>query len=551
MLRLQCKTARRGGRLAAVSTGVALAALTGLVALLPAGFARAAPRATAPVMVSVAQGKLAGFREGPVAAFLGIPYAAPPIGRNRWRAPQPAASWHGVRAADRYAPSCWQTIAAASIGPWTHEYLPHGRVSEDCLYLNVWTPSSTPRRPLPVLVWIPGGGFVSGSGSVSLYDGAQLAAQGIVVVTINYRVGLLGFFATPALAAEAAREHAPAGNYGLEDMLAALEWVQRNIAAFGGDPHAVTVGGQSAGSICVHDLMASPLAAGLFERAIAQSGLPDTVPAPSLAQAEKAGERFARSKGALTLAALRALPPQELTTTAPALKGPLLLPIVDGKLLPAPPERLLAEGRVTEVPLLGGIDADEATAFSGHLVSSMSVAAWHALVAEEFGAFAPRVAGLYPAGTAAARAHSARRLHRDLGRAELWRWSRLWLAHAHTAAYGYLFDHLQPGPESARWGIFHSSELPYVFGTLDAAPERHFTALDRALSRTMSRYWVDFIKTGDPNGPGVPHWPRMQGPDPSIMVIGRSLAPQPILPARKLGPLKAFIARGGRPNMWW
>ncbi|HET9108122.1 MAG TPA: carboxylesterase family protein [Steroidobacteraceae bacterium] len=531
--------------------GVICAVLTGLITFLPAAAACAAARALPPsVIVRVAQGKLAGLRQGPVNAFLGVPYAAPPIGRDRWRAPQPAPHWQGVRAADRFAPSCWQTILRRGLGPWAREFLPQGRVSEDCLYLNVWSPATVRRRRLPVLVWIPGGGFVSGSGSVALYDGARLAARGIIVVTINYRVGILGFLVTPALAAEAAREHAPAGNYGLQDMIAALRWVHRNIAAFGGDPDAVTVAGQSAGSIAVHDLIVSPLANGLFTRAMAQSGLPDTVPVPSLSVAEQAGEAFARSKGAPTLSALRALPPQALSTTDPPLKGPLLLPIVDGTLLPATPESLVRAGRLADVPVLGGIDADEATAFSGRLRGSMSQAAWQALLVKEFGALAPRFASLYPAGTGRERARSARQLHRDLGLAELWRWSQARLAHARSPAYGYLFDHREPGSASG-WGVFHSSELPYVFGTLDAAPQRHFTRFDRALSRTLSGYWINFVKTGNPNGPGMPRWPRMRGADPRIMVLGRRLAPRPILPARKLAMMEAFIAGGGRPKLWW
>ena len=531
--------------------GMPCAVLTGLIMLLSAAAARAAVHdVPARVIVSVAQGKLAGSRQGPVDAFLGVPYAAPPVGPERWRAPQPAMHWQGVRAADRFAPSCWQTILPGGLGPWTREYVPQGRVSEDCLYLNVWTPSTSSRRRLPVLVWIPGGGFVSGSGSVALYDGAALASHGIIVVTINYRLGILGFFVTPALAAQAAREHAPAGNYGLQDMIAALHWVHRNIAAFGGDPDAVTIAGQSAGSIAVHDLIVSPLAKGLFERAIAESGLPDTVPVPSLAVAERAGEALARSKGATTLAALRALPPQALSTTEPPLRGPLLLPIVDGTLLPAPPESLLAAGKLADVPVLGGIDADEATAFSGRLRRSMRQSAWRALLVKEFGALAPRFASLYPAGTARARARSARRLHRDLGLAELWRWSQVWLAHARSPAYGYLFDHREPGSASG-WGVFHSSELPYVFGTLDAAPLRHFTRFDHALARTVSRYWVNFVKTGNPNGPGVPRWPRMRGADPRIMRLGRRVAPRPILPAGKLAMISTFIARGGRPKLWW
>jgi para-nitrobenzyl esterase len=528
-----------------------LTCVTCILILLAAAVGPAAAHtAPAPVVIGVAQGQLAGFRQGPVDAFLGVPYAAPPVGPDRWRAPQPAAHWRGVRAADRFAPSCWQTILPRGLGPWTREFMPQGRVSEDCLYLNVWSPAASHAGRLPVLVWIPGGGFVGGSGSVALYDGASLAARGIIVVTINYRVGILGFFVTPALAAQAAREHVPAGNYGLQDMIAALRWVHRNIAAFGGDPEAVTIAGQSAGSIAVHDLIVSPLARGLFERAIAQSGLPGTVPVPSLAVAEQAGAAFARSRGALTLAALRALPPQALSSEDPPLKGPLLLPIIDGTLLPAAPEALLAAGREAQVPVLGGIDADEATAFSGRLRRSMGRAAWQALLVKEFGALAPRLASLYPAGSAGARARSARQLHRDLGLAEFWRWSQARRAHAHAAAYGYLFDHREPG-SAPGWGVFHSSELPYVFGTLEAAPQRHFTRFDRALSRTMAEYWVNFVKTGDPNGRGVPRWPRMRGTDPPIMVLGRKLAPRPILPTRKLAMMRTLISAGGRPKLWW
>lgn len=542
----QDRRARRGG-----TFGVA--ALMGLLALLAAGASWSAPAAgPAPAIVRITQGKLAGFRQGAIDAFLGVPYAAPPVGRNRWRAPQPARYWQGARSATRFAPSCWQSMTPGGTGPWTHEYVPQGRVSEDCLYLNIWAPANPVGRQLPVLVWVPGGGFISGSGSVAVYDGAKLAAHGIVVVTINYRVGIFGFFVTPALAAEAAREHEPAANYGLQDMIAALQWVHRNIAAFGGDPQSITIGGQSAGAMAVHDLIASPLATGLFRRAIAQSGLPDTVPTPPLSAAEKAGAQFARAEGAESLAALRALTPRQLTARSlPVMKGPLLVPVVDGVLLPAPPEKLLVPGAFADVPILAGIDADDASAFSGPIVKSMSQPAWRALLGEAFGALAPRFAALYPAGTSAERARSARQLHRDLGLTALYSWSRLWSAHARSPAYGYLFDHLEPGPESGRWGIFHSSELPYVFGTLSVAPQRHFTGRDRAVSRVVMSYWVNFIRTGNPNGPGLASWPRMQGSDPRIMVLKAHPAPRPILPPRKLGLLRTYLSRGGRPSIFW
>ncbi|HEY2037562.1 MAG TPA: carboxylesterase family protein [Steroidobacteraceae bacterium] len=522
-------------------------AAVALSAVLLAAPGRAAQ--TAPV-VRIPQGALAGMTQGQAAAFLGIPYAAPPVGRNRWRAPQPAPRWDGVRSAKRFAASCWQVITPAGTGPWTHEYVPQGKVSENCLYLNIWTPAPDVRRQLPVLVWVPGGGFVSGSGSAAVYDGARLAAQGVVVVTINYRVALFGFFVTPALAAEAARAHEPPGNYGLQDMIAALQWVHRNIAAFGGNPDAITLGGQSAGAMAVHDLIVSPLATGLFQRAIVQSGLPDTSPTVTLAAAEKAGAELVRSTGAPSLTALRAMTPRQLMAREPpAMKGPLLVPVVDGVVLPAPPETLLIPGAFADVPILAGIDADESTAFSAPLVASLSQAAWKAVLANTFGALAPRFAALYPAATGAERASSLRQLHRDLGLAALYAWGEVWSAHAHSPVYGYLFDHLEPGPQSGRWGIFHSSELPYVFGTLAAAPERHFTAADRAISARLVRYWLDFVKTGNPNGAGMAAWPPIGPRDPEVMVLASSIAPRPILPPRKLQAMQAFIAGGGKPGI--
>ena len=524
----------------------AIAAMVALSLILAAP-CRAAQ--TTPV-IRIVQGELTGIEQGAADAFLGIPYAAAPVGRNRWRAPQSAPYWEGVRSARRFAASCWQNMSPAGVGPWTHEYMPQGRVSEDCLYLNIWTPAPDVRHRLPVLVWIPGGGFVAGSGSADVYNGAKLAAQGIVVVTINYRVGLFGFFVTPALAAEAASEHEPPGNYGLQDMIAALQWVHRNIAAFGGDPDAITIGGQSAGAVAVHDLIVSPLATGLFRRAIAQSGLPDSIPALSLAEAEAVGGKFARSK-ASSLAALRALTPQQLSAAAPPGMDDALVPNVDGVLLPAQPETLLVPGAFADVPVLAGIDADEATAFSeGQLVESMSQAPWKALLEKTFGAQAPRFAKLYPARTGTERARSARQLHRDLGLAAVYGWSREWTGHAHSAVYGYLFDQVEPGRDSRRWGMFHSSELSYVFGTLDAAPERHFTGLDRMLSMHLMQYWANFVKTGDPNGAGLPAWPAMQPPDPKLMVLARTLEPRPVLPPRKLEAMRAFMAAGGKPGIF-
>jgi para-nitrobenzyl esterase len=218
-------------------------------------------------------------------------------------------------------------------------------------------------------------------------------------------------------------------------------------------------------------------------------------------------------------------------------------------LLPAPPESLLIPGAFSDVPLLAGIDADDASAFSGPLMKSMSRRAWKALLREKFGALAPRFAALYPAATGAERARSARRLHRDLGLAALYSWNRTWNAHARSPVFGYLFDHLEPGPGASRWGIFHSSELPYVFGTFDAAPQRHFTRVDEAISARVMRYWVDFIRSGNPNGPGLPAWPAMAPPKPDIMVLASDMHPRPVLPPRMMEAMQAFIAGGGKPGI--
>jgi para-nitrobenzyl esterase len=233
------------------------------------------------------------------------------------------------------------------------------------------------------------------------------------------------------------------------------------------------------------------------------------------------------------------------------MKGqPPLMPCLDGVLLPAAPEALLIPGAFADVPILTGIDGDEASADSGHLVKSMSQVEWKALLERTFGGMAPRFATLYPAATGAQRARSARQLHRDLGLATLYAWSQLWSAHAHSPAYGYLFDHLEPGPHSSRWGIFHSSELPYVFGTLSAAPERHLTAGDRSVSAGMMPYWVDFVKTGNPNGAGLAAWPAMGPHDPKIMVFTNTMQPRSVLPVRKLRAMQTFIVSGGKPGIF-
>ena len=293
---------------------------------------------------------------GSVVSYKGIPYAAAPVGELRWRAPQPPAPWTEVRKADQFGSSCIQNIVEER-KPWTHEFMAHNAISEECLSLNVWTPARTPDAKRPVYFWIHGGGYVEGSSAVPVYDGENLAKRGVVVVTINYRLGVFGFLAHPELTKEAGRS----GNYGSLDQVAALEWVQKNIAAFGGDPNNVTISGQSAGASGVHNLVASPLAKGLFHRAIAQSGsgYAPTNPSLGLSDAEKKGVAFAEAKGAASLKDLRAMPAEKLMARISDGPGSTFRPVVDDYFLTADPIAIYAQGKQNDVPELTGMNLDE------------------------------------------------------------------------------------------------------------------------------------------------------------------------------------------------
>lgn len=510
----------------------ALAALCLILAALPL-------RAAAP-SVHTSDGVVSGLQAGHIQAFLGVPYAAPPVGANRWRAPQPAAHWSGIRTATGFAPSCWQALTPGGFGPWTHEYLISAPVSEDCLYLNIWTPAAGAGRR-PVLVWIYGGGFGSGSGSVALYDGAALAAQGIVVVNFNYRVGVLGFLAHPQLTQEARAAGAPPTNYGLQDQVAALRWVRANIAAFGGDPDAVTIAGQSAGAMSVHALIDSPLAKGLFRRAIAESGLLTTLPLPALASAEHAGEDFAAALHANSVQALRALPPERLAVTGAG--APRFGPVTDNVLVT---DR--AHAALNDTPLLIGMNTDDPGSFGP--APAPSAAAVRKLLQDSYGALAPRFAAFYPAATADEQASALRDIARDRGLAALYAFSRDRVARSAQPLYVYLFNHTEPGADSARYRAFHSAELPYVFDNLDVAPERGFTAQDRDLARVVSTYWVAFVRTGVPEAPGLASWPRMRIEAPRIMQLDVPALVRPILSPPLLQTTQAFLAAGGVPRLF-
>lgn len=492
--------------------------------------------AAAPVAVTDA-GKIAGVAQGDVQAFLGIPFAAPPTGVNRWRSPQPVAPWSGIRPAAKFGSSCWQAVSPEGFGPWSHEYVVPGDISEDCLFLNVWTPHHA-HGLLPVLVWIHGGGFNSGSGAIPIYDGRALAARGIVVVTINYRVGPFGFLAHPELTREAGS--GARANYGLQDMVAALRWVRANIGAFHGDPALVTIAGQSAGSMAVHDLVASPLVRGLFARAIGESGLPEPTRTLQLADAEQAGLAFAREKGAVSIAALRAMPAEALVASKGA-NAVRFVPVIDGVLLPA-------NAPANDVPMLVGFNADEGSAM-GTGYGATDAAALTELLAQTYGPMVAQFAPLYPAATDAERAASNMQVRRDRGLGALYAWART-QRDGRQPTYVYRYDHAEPGPQSARWRVFHSSEIPYVFQTFAASPERAFTLADRIFSERVSTYWLNFIKSGDPNGPGLPHWPKFDVAAPSILAIGDPIAGEPLLPPAKFSLMKAYLSSGGRPTIF-
>lgn len=493
--------------------------------------------------VRVSTGLLMGTpgRDPSVQVFRGVPFAQPPVGEQRWQPPQPPLPWEGVRSADTFSAACMQQLAG-SRPPWTEPFMHQGTASEDCLYLNVWT-TATDGALRPVLVYFHGGGFSEGSGSVAVYDGEALARKGLVVVTVNYRLGVFGFLAHPDLTAESG--HGASGNYGLLDQVAALRWVQQHIAAFGGDPGRVAIAGQSAGAMAVYLLTASPLAKGLFHRAIIQSGpgalaafgLPSTrgVARPR-ADAEQEGLAFAREKGASSLQDLRALPAASLlvVTGTPRRFGP----VVDGWFLPEDPAAVYAKGQQHDVPLLTGMNADEASAFPGY--GKTTAADFQRQARERYGDQTDAFLHLYPATTDAEASTAQQHSLRDLGLTALGRLVAERAATSRTPAWLYLHQRGIPWPAHPEFGAFHTAEVPYVFHTLDQL-DRPWEPLDRHLADQMSSYWVNFVTTGNPNGTGLPTWPHVEVPSPTFLVFDQPIAPQPLPDAERRAFFEAFL----------
>jgi para-nitrobenzyl esterase len=391
-------------------------------------------------------------------------------------------------------------------------------VSEDCLYLNIWTPAKSAQERLPVIVWIYGGGFISGSASMPLYWGDLLAHKGVIVATIAYRVGPFGFLAHPELSLES--PHHSSGNYGLMDQISALEWIQKNIAAFGGDVKNVTIAGQSSGSMSVSILMASPLAKGLFQRAIGESGgLFEPLqlqPKYLLANAERDGEKYAVSLGATSLQQLRSLPAAKLTGNADGTVHPVIEPYV----IPASPYDAFTSGQQNDVPLLLGSNAEEARALTD--VSHGTAAMFDKNLEQSVGALPPQLVAAYPHTTDEEARLAQLGLERDLRFGwDMWAWARLQAGTGKSPVYYYSFRQQPPFPAGsiyAGWGASHFAELWYVFDHLDQEPWR-WTKADRRVAEEMSSYWTNFTKSGNPNGKGLPIWPVFTNVDNKVLYI--------------------------------
>lgn len=499
-----------------------IAKLLGVGAALALSVGAAAAAASSPPVVTAPAGAVRGAAEGEIASFKGIPYAAPPVGERRWRPPAPAARWEGVRDATRFGAACVQptplvqSIYSADLG----------RTSEDCLTLNVWTPDVAGKAP--VMVWIHGGALVTGSSKETLYDGARLAREGVVVVSINYRLGVLGWLSHPDLSAESPANIS--GNYGLMDQVAALEWIRRNIASFGGDPDRVAIAGESAGGLSVLYLMSSPLARGLFDRAIAQSAY--MISTPELKQArhgapaaEAAGAALARTLQAPSLRVLRGMEAQDLTDRA-ALGGFATFGVIDGVVLPRQIVEVFDRGEQAPVPVLAGFNSGEIRSLRMLAPPAPGDAAgYERSIRERYGDLADEFLRLYPSSDMDESILAA-------SRDALYGWTSERLVRSQTAAgrpsYLYLFDHGYPAADAAGLHAFHASELPYMFGNLQRTPPRWpaipDTAEEAGLSDAMVAYWTSFVRDGRPQAVGSPAW-SPYGDDGAFMAFRASPVP--------------------------
>jgi para-nitrobenzyl esterase len=486
---------------------------------------------------NVTGGEVQGVVTNGVASFKGIPFAAPPVGELRWKAPQPVKAWTGIKKADAFAPGCMQDIGMAKMMGAPE------KISEDCLYLNVWTAARNAGEKLPVMVWIYGGGFSAGMTSVPTYDGTKLAQKGVVLVSTAYRVGPFGFLAHPDLSRESGKG---SGTYGLEDMIAALRWVKNNIARFGGDPSRVTIFGESAGGIAVSMLAASPPAKGLFERAISESGgsfAPSRFAneagqnVPTLKLAESTGKSFLGKLGANDIKAARALGSEQIQKGLAGSGMGLFWPAAGGDVLPGDQYELYRAGRFNDTPILIGTNSDEGALF---VRTGVTAAAFEQQIRTGYGPQADAILNSYPHKTDAEALRAAKDIFRDTAFAwPTWSWARLQSQKGKGKAYVYYFDHRTA---SSPDGASHGAEISCVFGNFGGFGGAPPKADDFALSDLMSSYWTNFAKSGDPNGPGLPKWPAFSENQQMAMFFDPAPSARPLPNVEKLKAVDAYYA---------
>ena len=471
-----------------------------------------------PPRVETTNGTLEGTVRSGVRIFRGIPYAKPPEGELRWKAPQPMDNWDGVRKADAFGPRCMQRQFFQDM-----IFFSDG-MSEDCLYLNVWTPARSGEEKLPVLVYFYGGGLFTGDGSENRYNGESMAREGIISLTVNYRLNIFGFFAHPELTAESG--YNASGNYGFLDQTAALQWVQKNIAAFGGDPERVTIAGESAGSVSVSAQMVSPLSKHLIAGAIGSSGsLMGTLRAEPLSDVEAKGEAFAKAQGASSLADLRAIPADELLETTASMSPVHFSPAIDGYFFPQTPEEIFAAGEQSQVPLLLGWNSLESGPQGVLGPAEATPDAYRAAIERLYGTNAQSVLAVYPGATDEEAKASATDLAGDRFTGfSTWKWADM---HVKTGGdhpvYRYMYARPRPatrdGNTPAAEGAVHSAEIEYAMGNLPTNKVYDWQPEDYRVSRIFQAYYANFVKTGNPNGHGVPEWPAFNEGAPRIMMI--------------------------------
>jgi para-nitrobenzyl esterase len=486
-------------------------------------------------VVTTNSGAVSGIVKEGVQVFKGIPFAAPPVGELRWKAPQPVAPWKGVKQCIAFGPSPVQAPPVPFMC-WSEEYLiPKEPISEDCLYLNVWAPKKSTTKKA-VLVYIYGGGFRSGGSGCDIYDGTAMAKKDIVFVSINYRVGVFGFLAHPELTKES--DHHVSGNYAILDMVTALKWVKDNIASFGGDPSRVTIAGQSAGAFAVNFLAASPLTKGLIHGAIAESGasiLPSSIrPAMHLQQAEQVGVEFANSLGCNSIQALRNKSANEILNANPGMVGPF----EDGYVVPSSMMQTYLKNQQNDIPTLLGWNLDDKV--SG---PPMPANKYAESIQKQFGVHAEKVLNMYPASDDATAAISQGELSRDQTFGiQGYTWASLQSEKGKSPVYVYNFNRKLPASTPANdFGAFHTGEVPYAYNNLHTVHNRPFTKADYDLADQMSSYWANFAKTGNPNGSNLMEWPKYNKATKQVMEFNATNKVEKLPTEQKLALLSTIL----------